>query len=193
MFRTTASAAALLACAAMFVWAADESPKPKDAKAGDTQKVRLHVSGAYCLGCAGVLTDALADGGVENATKVPANRARGYVIVLGDIAKDFDLSKLAVAVNEADTPHKKQAKPGVALELFASLDETTAPKAVEALADIKGVDAKHSSANVETGAISIKLSGEEKVTVASLIGALKKGGIDAKVVTDAPAPVEEAE
>ena len=181
---TRFTVALLTICLVCPLLAADPPEEAKSGKAGAKQKVRLHVSGAYCLGCAGVLTEALTQGGVQDATKVPANRGRGYVIVLGEIASNFDLSGLAKAVNEADTPHKKQSKPGVALELFAALDEESSAKALTALADVPGVNGKQSSANAETGAISVKLSGQETVTVSGIIDALKKVGVQAKVVTE---------
>lgn len=187
-----AAGCACLGCACLgwagWVWSADPAPTAKPAAQGQKQQVRLHVSGAYCQGCAEVLTEALAQGGVANATKIPANRGRGYVIVLGEIDPAFDLGALAKVVNAADTPHKKQAKPGVALELFASLDDESAEKVRTTLASVKGVDAKLSQVDAETGTISVRLAGSEKVTVAGVIGALKKSAIDAKIVTEgAPA------
>ena len=174
----------LLAVAALAL-AASASAADKPAR-----KVRLHVSGAYCQGCAGVLTEVLSQSGVKNASKVPANRGRGHVIVLGELDGDFDLSTLATAIGGAETPHKKQAPPGVALEVVASLNEKSAESALAALAEIKGVDAKASTADVETGVISIKLSGDEKLTVDDVLSALEKADIDAQIVTEPAAKPE---
>jgi hypothetical protein len=167
--------------------AADDSPT---ADAKPKQKVRFHVSGAYCQGCAEVLTEALAKAGVRNASKVAANRGRGYVIVLGEIDGDLDLGDLAARIDGADTPHKAQSKPGVALELFAPLDDASAKTALATLAKVKGVAAKGSKADIGSGTLSVKLAAGQPATVDSIVAALKAAGIDTNVVTDAPAADE---
>ena len=159
---------------------AKTSPPEKKA----AEQVRLYVEGAYCAGCAGVLTEALELGGFKNASKISANRGAGYVIVYGDFAHAGDLSKLAIAVNGAQTPHKKLSQPGVSLELFAKLTDESASKALKALEKVKGVDAVGSRADAKRGVLSIRLAGEDPVSVASLISTLKEQGIEAKVETD---------
>ena len=77
------------------------------------------------MGCAGVITDALAGSGVQNLSKIPPNKGRGYVIVSGEVS-DGELQKLADAVNKALTPHRAQVQPLVSLELVAKLDEQAA-------------------------------------------------------------------
>jgi hypothetical protein len=135
------------------------------------------------------LADALVQGGVQNASKIAPNRGRGYVIVLGEIPEDHNLSLLAEAVDSADTPHKAQTHPAVALELIADLDEDSAAKALTILGKIKGVDAEGSSADAKTGVISVKLAGGEKLTVDDVLARLKEGGIAARIVTGSePAP-----
>jgi copper chaperone CopZ len=182
--------AACLLIAGTVLFAAAGADEPAPGKA--TQKVRLHVSGAYCQGCAEVLTDALSKAGVKNASKVAANRGRGYVIVLGEIDGDLDLGELAASIDGADTPHKAQARPGVALELFAPLDDESAKAALTALAKIKGVAPKGSKADTNTGTLSVKLAAGQPATVESIIAGLKDAGIEAQVVTDAPATEEKA-
>lgn len=158
----------------------------KTERAPAPQQVRLYVEGAFCAGCAAVLTDALEEGGLKNVSKISPNVGRGHVIVLGDLAHAADLSPLAKAVNGAATPHRDQAKPGVSLEVFAKLDEKSADKALAALVKVSGVDAKGSKADLERGALSVRLNGEGKLSVEGLLASLKQAGIDAKIVTDGP-------
>jgi hypothetical protein len=158
----------------------DDASKPADAK----PQVRLFVEGAYCPGCASVLTDALKQGGLKQPSKIAPNRGRGYVIVLGELGHDADLSKVAATVNEALTPHRELAAPGVALELFARLDEKSAAAALKALDGVEGVDAKKSTADAKRGVIGVSLTGKGKVSVSSLVGQLKEAGIEATVKTD---------
>ncbi len=90
------------------------------------------------------------------------------------------MAAIAKAVNAAKTPHKDKSAPGLALVVFAKgLDKETAQAARKALRGVKGVDGKGSRANAKTGAISAKITGKEKVTVANILAALKEAGIEA--------------
>ena len=95
------------------------------------------------------------------------------------MAEDADLGAAAKKVIDCDTPHKAQTAPGLSVVLFAKLDKDSAKKAEEAVGKVKGVDGKGSKANAEKGEISIKLKGNEKVTVAGLVDALDGAGIKA--------------
>lgn len=158
----------------------NEDAKPAEAK----PQVRLFVDGAYCMGCAAVLSDALVQGGLKKPSKIAPTRGRGYVIVLGEIGHDADLSKVAAAVNEALTPHRDLAAPGLALELYAELDEKSAAAAIKSLEGVAGVDAKKSSADAQRGLIAVGLTGKGKVSVSGLTAKLKEAGIEARVRTE---------
>jgi hypothetical protein len=86
---------------------------------------------------------------------------------------------MAASVNKAETPHKKQAPPGLALEVVCKLDEKSSAKALETLAKIKGVDAKASTPRPSAGVIEVKLNGEAKVTVKDIVAALTAVGLPA--------------
>ena len=180
--------------------AEDAKPEAKPAAKEEkkAEQVRLYVEGAYCAGCADVLREALEISGLKKPSKVSANSGQGYVIVYGDFAHTSDLSKVAIAINGAETPHKKISKPGVSLELFAKLTEESAAQALKSLEKVKGVDAAGSKADPVRGVLSIRLVGDTPVTVDGIIATLKKDGIEAKVETDtvkkfliAPPKVEE--
>jgi hypothetical protein len=150
-------------------------------RGAELQKVRFFVSGSYCAGCSGVLTDALAAAGVKNASRLPPNR-NGSVLVLGEISQGADLSSLAAAINKAETPHRKQAPPGLALEVFCKLDEKSSAAAREALAKVPGIDAKASMPKPSAGVLEVKLTGESKVTVEQIVAALNAAGLQASVL-----------
>lgn len=126
------------------------------------------------------MNDALAGAGVKNVSKIPANQGRGHVIVSVEV-QNGDLSKLADAVNKALTPHRKQVKPGVSIELAAKLDKQSAATALKALQSLQGVDAKNSSTDIERGIIAVRLTGGKALTIATIVAALKKAGIAASV------------
>jgi len=174
--------ASLLAVAAVLL-SGTGLAQAKEPAEGKVEKVRLYVDGAYCMGCSSVLTQALASGGVAGASKISPNAGRGYVIVLGKFDHDDNLSAVAKVVNAADTPHRTQAPPGVALEVFAKLDEASAKKSKEVLAKLPGVDSENSQSDVKRGVISVRLTGEDKVSVKQILAALAQADIEAKVVT----------
>lgn len=150
-------------------------------KATEVQKVRFRLSGAVCGGCASALAETLATSGVEHASKIAPNKGKGAVTVSGDIAEDADLSAIADAILQTETPHKNQAPPALALELFAKLDKESAAKALEALGEVNGVDKEKSTTDVRKGTIDVQLAGGEKLTVANLIDALNEAGIKASI------------
>ncbi len=134
------------------------------------------------MSCAKVLTDALVKGGLKKTSKIAPNRGRGYVIILAEFPYDADLGAVAKKVNQAITPHREQAPPGVSLELYAKLDKQSAKAALASLSKLKGVDGKRSAANVKRGVISVQLSGSAKISVNDVIASLKKANVDARIV-----------
>lgn len=179
----------LLASLALFVsYAVSNTLAADDAKSSKTaekspEQIRIYVEGAYCPGCTEVLKEALEISGLKNSSKIAANAGQGYVIVYGDFAHSADLSKIATAVNGAQTPHKKISQPGVSLELFSKVSEETADKALKSLEKIKGIDAAGSTVDAKRGVLSIRLKGGDSVSVDDIIAALEKDGISAKVET----------
>jgi len=103
----------------------------------------------------------------------------GPSAVIVEIAGDADLAKLAAAVNDCDRPHKKKVASGLALVLFAELNDDSAAAATKALGKVDGVDAAGSSADAKAGTVSAKLSGSAKLTVADIQKALDGAGVKA--------------
>ncbi len=113
--------------------------------------------------------------------KLTPNQGKGPVEVVGEVAENVDLGKIAKAVNQANTPHRTQAAPGLAVVLFAELNEESAKGAVTALGKVKGVDGKSCRADTKKGELSVKLAGASKVTIGDLQAALKGAGVEASI------------
>ena len=65
--------------------------------------------------------------------------------------------------------------------LFAKLDKESTVAARKALAKVKGISRKGTRANVKKGQISVKISGETKISTAAILAALKDAGIEASI------------
>ncbi len=121
---------------------------------------------------------------MKNATRIDptkSDKGKKPVRVVGELTKDADLAAVAKAVNAANTPHKDQSPPGLTLVLFAKLDDESAKTARSAIRKVKGVAGKGSGASSKTGAIRVRIAGEEKVTITNLLAALKEAGIEASL------------
>jgi copper chaperone CopZ len=153
------------------------------ALAAEAQKVSLNVYGVACAGCIKPLAAALVQGGVQNASEITFIKGKESARVEGEIAEDADLREAAEAVNVTDTPCKGTVAPGLSLVLFAELDGDLSAKALQALAEVKGVDAEGSSADDEQSEISAKIKGDDRVTVADILQALRDAGIEASTTT----------
>lgn len=125
------------------------------------------------------MTAVLVQGGAKLDGKVKPSK-KGPSAVTAEIAADADLAKLAAAVNSCNTPHKKKVPPGVALVLYCELNDDTSAAALNALGKLDGI-AKDASADAKTQMISVKLSGEGKVTLADIHKALDGAGVKASL------------
>lgn len=135
------------------------------------------------MGCASVLTDALAGAGVKNVSRIAPNQGRTFVIVVGAVPGG-KLGEAAEKVNAALTPHRETVKPTLSLELYVDdLDEETQAKAIKALEKVEGVDAEKSKVFPKRGVISVRLVGGAKLTTQAIIDALGEAGVEAKIVT----------
>ena len=95
---------------------------------------------------------------------------------------EFDLGQ-AAKVNRAQTPHREKVPPTLTLVLFADLDAESASTALAACRKIEGVDGRACQADAKTGEIQLRISGEEKVTVAQILTAMTDAGIKAQTTS----------
>ena len=145
------------------------------------QKVSLDVFGTVCQRCANELTSALNDSGINKVGKLIPNKGKGPVRITGELQATADLAKMARTVIEANTPHKAQSPPGLAVVFFAKPNTLSAGQARQAFRKLKGIDAKETSVNARKGEISARINGKEKVSVSRMLAALKDAGINASI------------
>ena len=145
------------------------------------QKVSLDVFGTVCQGCANELTSALNDSGIKKVGKLIPNKGKGPVRITGELLATADLAKIAWTVIEANTPHKSQSPPGLAVVFFAKPNTLSEGQAQQAFRNLKGIDAKDTNVNVTKGEISARINGKEKVSVSTMLAALKDAGITASI------------
>jgi hypothetical protein len=116
---------------------------------------------------------------------VSASTAKPFRLV-AEVDAKADLGACGEAIMKAQTPHHEKVAPELDLVMFAELDKASAEKTMEALAKIKGIDAKHSTADVKTGEISIRLTtGGDKVTAEHLHKTLHDAGVVSSFTTPA--------
>ena len=120
------------------------------------ETVKLRLNGVLCDGCKGEIITAIVK--VKGAdVKTEPTKANPVAVVVYD-EKKTDLGAIAKAIAEADTPHKSDQAPAAFLVLEAKgLTEAAAKKLPDALAKVKGVDAKMSKAEVKGKEIHIRL------------------------------------
>ncbi len=109
----------------------------------------------------------------------PNKAAASRTVAEGD--KDVDLAAAAAKVADAQTPHRADKAPNLAVTLFAKMDKDKAKAAEEELGKVKGVDAKETKANAEKGEISVRFKGDKGPKAADLLDAAKKAGVEASL------------
>jgi hypothetical protein len=87
------------------------------------------------------------------------------------------LGACGAAVMKANTPDKANDPPSLDLVVFGKFDQATAKKATDALAKIKGVDARKSSVNESKGELNVRIDGGSKVTANQIQRALQDAGV----------------
>lgn len=160
---------------------ASQAGSEKD-KSKSGQPLTLAIEGVECGNCARVLTAALSECNIQLQGKLTPNKD-GPSQVAATCSKDCDLGACAAKVNEAQTPHRSAQKPGLALVVFAKLDNQNIKDAEMACRKIKGADPEGCKADATKGQVCVKLDGSQKVTAEDITKALKDAGIDARLAS----------
>ena len=160
---------------------------------GKRRKICIDTDGVVCSICGEVIAYSfqkykvlltsgrdsfLLDG--EGSYGPKANGGQRPVRSNASIRSGTDLGKLAKSVSMAHTRHKSQLPPTLSLVLSAKLDEESAEIAEEALGKVDGVDARKTKASDKHDEISVRFTGDSKVTVDDILDALKVAKINAK-------------
>lgn len=165
-----------VALLAMPMAIAEEKEEAKE----KAQRITLNVEGVECAGCAKVLTTTLAATDLKVVGRLsPTESGSSQVIAM--CPANCDLAASAAKVNDAQTPHRDKAAPGLSLVLFAELDDDSQLTVQEALVDLQGIDAKACKYDTVTNQIRIKISGKDKVMVSQIVAALEDAGIESQL------------
>ena len=138
------------------------------------ETVTLEIRGANTKESARMLASAL----TAHQVNAPLEKSTGKPVrVTAAIDPQTDLGAIGEAVRTTRTPDKAQAPPSLDLVLFGKFDQATVKKAADALAKIKGIDAKDSTANISGGEYTIRVQGGAKVTANQIHRALESAGV----------------
>lgn len=138
------------------------------------ETVTLEIRGANSAEDARMLSSTL----TAHQVKAPLEASQGKPCrVTATIDPQTDLGALGQAILSTRTPDKAKESPALDLVVFGNFDRDSAKKAAEALAKIKGIDAKVSTANIPAGEYNIRVSGGAKVTANQIHHALQNAGV----------------
>jgi hypothetical protein len=138
------------------------------------ETVTLEIHGANSPECARMLSSALAAHQIDASLQASQGQPTR---VTTEIDPQTDLGAVGKAIMTTSTPDKAKSPPSLDLVLFGKFDKATAKKAADALAKVKGVDAKDSNANIATGEFNVRVDGGAKVTANQIHRALQSAGV----------------
>lgn len=149
------------------------------------EMVTFGIRGADSADCARMLTNTLRTHGVQASVAQSPNKP---AIVEASIDPNTDLGALGKAVMETNTPDKAKQAPSLDLVLYGQFDGVNAKKATDALAKIKGVDARNSLADDASGELCIRITGGAKVTAYQIHRELQQAGVWTQFTQNKTAP-----
>jgi len=185
IFHSTLSLAACLALATA-VFAAkpankntQTTKKPHSthvAAASDRERVTIQIWGAESDQAATTLNKALTDSGVR--AEVREAKGKPYR-TMAEVGKSQDLAALGKAIASANTPQKAASAPALDIVIFAPLTKENAQQAMNRLGQLKGVDAKHSTADIKNGELNVRVTGANRVSADDIYNAVHSAGLAA--------------
>lgn len=138
------------------------------------EKVTLQITGAEGAQAAAAINKAFAGNGLH--ASVHETKGQPFRVVT-QVDRGADLSQWSKAVMSAETAKKGQPAPNLELVIFAPLTKESATQAMAQLEKIKGVDAKHSLADIKGGELRVRITGQERVTPDEISSAVQSAGI----------------
>jgi hypothetical protein len=148
------------------------TPHHAAAKSGK-QKVTIAVLGADSAQAAAI-TKALADNGLQAKIHEGKGKAKAMHLT-AEIDPGADLSQWSKVIG-ASMP-KGQTAPTLQLVIYAPITKETGTLALAQLEKVKGVDVKHSAANVKNGELRVGLNGNDHVTANDISSAVQSAGV----------------
>lgn len=146
------------------------------AAASDRERVTIQIWGAESDQAAATLNKALADNGVR--ANIHEAKGKPYR-TMTEVGKSQDLAKLGKSIAAANTPQKMTSSPALDVVIFAPLTKENAQQAMTRLEQLKGVDAKHSTADIKNGELNVRVTGTNRVSADDIYNAVHSAGIAA--------------
>jgi hypothetical protein len=157
---------------------AGSSAPPKVKHAKSHEKITLGIGGAEDKRSAEMLTSALNAKGVKGTVR--ESKGKPFELT-ASVDATADLSALANAVAAVSTPQKSTAPPTLSVVVFAPLTAESAQHVIEQLANVHGIDANSSQADLEAGKLLVRISGDAKVTPTDIATAVQSAGVTAQL------------
>lgn len=146
---------------------------PHEKTEAGKQKIAFELAGADNSQIEAI-NKALADHKLK--AKVHEYQGKGRPMhITAEVDRGDDLSPWIKALD--GTAAKGKPAPTLALLVFASINKESGTQALAQLDKVKGVDAKHSTADVKMGELRVRLTGDDHVTTDQISGAVQDAGI----------------
>jgi hypothetical protein len=146
----------------------------QSSQAQKQETVTLEIRGADSPEGARLLSSALTAHQVDASLQAAQGRP---CRVTAEIDPQTDLGAIGKAVMTTNTPDRAQTPPSLDLVVFGRFDKASVKKASDALAKLKGVDAKASNANTSAGEYNIRIDGGAKITANQIRHTLQSAGV----------------
>ena len=140
--------------------------------------VTLEIAGPTDSQAAAAFHKAFAANGLS-AKVQESKRAASRCKLMGQIDKSTDLQPVEQGRRVGRADQEGQLPPAVELVIYAPLTKENSQQAIAQLEKIKGVDAKHSTADIKKGALRVRISGTDKVTAEDISKAVQTAGVPA--------------
>jgi hypothetical protein len=176
-------ALALVACLALATTASakkvntSKTPSPRRTETVDgKEKVMLEIAGPTDSQAAEAFQKAFTAHGLK--AKVEANKRGGKPLKLvAQVDNATDLGPWSKAVSAVAPKKRGQAAAALDLVIFAPITKDNQAQVLSSLEKVKGVDAKHSSADLKKGLLHVRISGADHVTADDISKAVKDAGV----------------
>jgi hypothetical protein len=161
----------------------EDSPKRgafktrREAKiAANMQQVIFEIAGADNSQAAAI-EKSLADNKLKARLHADKGEAKSKPMrLIADVERGADLSPWIKAVAAVSPRRAREPSPSLLLVVYAQINKESGTQALAHLDKLKGVDAKHSIADVRMGELRIRLTGNDPVTLSDISGVLQDAG-----------------
>ena len=145
--------------------------------AANMQQVIFEIAGADNSQAAAI-EKSLADNKLKARLHEDKGTAKGKPMrLIADVERGADLSPWIKAVAAVGPKKAGEPAPSLLLVVYAQINKESGTQALAHLDKLKGVDAKHSIADVRMGELRIRLAGNDLVTPDDISGAIQDAGL----------------